>query len=935
MAPELERFMTTSIQKKRLVGVLLFLAILALFFAFNRFPKLDAVGTDVGLVTGPTVQCFQGFCIERDQGTSFLTKWFVFSVSYLRLVTVGMTFAFVVAGLTEAFLFPSGSGRAFESGSLFKRTVRGLAAGPVMNLCSACIVPVSSAFRRRGGGIEGAIAMVQGSATLNIPALAMVFFVFTPVLGASRLVMALMGAVLIGPLVVMALRGRQRDDDVPQAWSYDPESEPREWGPAMREAFRDWARVSVGYLVRMGPIMVIAGFASGLVIQWVSPDTVSSYLGNDMGGVLIAATFGLLINVPLLFEIPLVALLLILGMGTAPAAALLFTAAAGGPVTFWGLAKVIPLRGITAFAASTWLVGVVGGLAVLGVGALIWQDVEASALRAAPSPAEKSSASAQRGVPRGGRNYFEDVTEASGTEFRHRAFGEETLPMGGGVVVFDYDGDGLDDIYVTNSTSRNALFRNIGDGKFVDTAEAAGVTDGSGRANGGCAADYDNDGDRDLYVTNYGDSKLFRNNGDGTFANVTEEAGLGESGERYRSTGCAWADYDGDGDLDFIVLRYLYEMSAQALIDATFIDSVERLALNRNNGDGTFTNVTHILGDTAPPDPEVYKNPQVDMTGKLVAPIGNVWGAGFQAGWLDFDNDGDLDLYAVNDWGVNAQPNVLWRNDGPDGAGSWTFTDVSVASGANHAMHGMGLAVGDYDLDGFLDMYVTNIGNNVLLRNTGDGLTFTDEAIDAGVAVGILGNSERVTWGTSFFDFDNDGYEDLYVVSGYLSLPITEAFEIYKKEQANVLLRNNGDGTFANISEVSGAADPGTGRGGVFLDYNGDGCLDIFVANLDQKSRLFENACRSGNSWLQVLTVGSSGNRDGIGARLVLEAGGKTQIREIRAGSSQMGQDMAAAHFGLGRAEMIDSLTVTWPGGKVQTLTDVPINQRMTVTEPE
>ena len=890
--------LTTSIGKKRLVGVLLFLAILAVFFAFNRFPKLDAVGTDVGLVTSPTVQCFQGFCIERDEGTSFVTKWLVFSVSYLRLVTVGMTFAFVVAGLTEAFLFPSGSGRSFQSGSAFKRTVRGLAAGPVMNLCSACIVPVSSAFHRRGGGIEGAIAMVQGSATLNIPALAMVFFVFTPVLGASRLVMALMGAVLIGPLVVMALR-KDRGGETPQPWSYDPESEPRAWGPAMREAFRDWARTSVGYLARMGPIMVVAGFASGLVIQWVSPDTVSRYLGNDVGGVALAATFGILINVPLLFEIPLVALLLILGMGTAPAAALLFTAAAGGPVTFWGLARVIPMRGVGAFAAATWLVGAVGGLAVLGLGAVIWQEAEASSTQVRSASrsvdADPTTSSASRGT--GERNYFRDVTESAGVEFQHRAVGNETLPMGGGVVVFDYDGDELDDIYVSNSAGRNALFRNLGKGRFADVAEDAGVADASGRGNGGCAADYDNDGDRDLYVTNYGDSKLFRNDGDGAFTNVTKDAGLDESGERYRSTGCAWADYDGNGYVDFIVLRYLYEISAQAMIDADFIRAVELLALNRNNGDGTFTNVTHILGDTTRPDPEVYKNPQVDMTGQLVAPLGNVWGAGFQAGWLDYDNDGDLDLYAVNDWGANTQPNVLWRNDGPDGAGSWTFTDISVESGANYAMHGMGLAVGDYDLDGFLDMYVTNIGNNVLLRNSGDGLTFTDEAVEAGVSIGILGNSERVTWGTSFFDFDNDGYEDLYVVSGYLSLPITEAFEIYKKEQANVLLRNNGNGTFSDISEVSGAADVGIGRGGVFLDYNGDGCLDLFVANLGQKTRLFENVCNSGNNWLQVRAVGTTSNRDGIGARLTLEAGGMTQIREIRAGSSQMGQDMPAAHF--------------------------------------
>ena len=934
------QIVTISIHKKRLVGIALFLVILALFFSLNRFPKLDAVGTDVGLVTGPTVQCFQGFCIDRDEGTSFVSKWMVFSVSYLRLVAVGMTFAFVVAGITEAFIFPGGSGRNFESGSLFKRTVKGIAAGPVMNLCSACIVPVSSAFLRRGGGIAGAISMVQSSATMNIPALAMVFFVFSPVLGTSRLVMAIAGSFVIGPLVVMGLRrNKQSSEEVPSAWTYDPEYEPKSWSVAMSEAFRDWASSSLGYLIRMGPIMVVAGFGSGLVIQWVSPQTVSSYLGNDVAGVLIAATFGILINVPLLFEIPLVALLLIMGMGTAPAATLLFTAAAGGPVTFWGLAKLIPMRGIAAFAATTWLVGVIGGIAVLGIGIFIWKDVEASGTVKANTASSVVSNPAIESRSTGGRsqerNLFIDVTGTTGAKVRHRKVDDEVLPMGGGVVVFDYNGDGRDDIYVTNSYGPNALLKNTGEGGFVDVAEAAGVADASGRANGGCAADYNNDGARDLYVTNYGNSKLFRNNGDGTFTNVTKQAGLDETGENYRSTGCAWADYDNDGFLDFVVLRYLYEISAQMLIDADFTLAVELLALNHNNGDGTFSNVTDILGDTKPPDPEVYKNPQVDMTGQLVAPLGNVWGAGFQAGWLDFDNDGDLDLYVVNDWGANAQPNVLWRNDGPDGDGSWKFTDISVDSGTNFAMHGMGLAVGDYDRDGFLDMYITNIGNNVLLRNNGDGQTFTDKAVDAGASIGILGNSERVTWGTSFFDFDNDGYEDLYVVSGYLSLPITEAFEIYKREQGNVLLRNQGDGTFSDLSEVSGASDFGVGRGSAFIDYDGDGCLDLFLVNLDQPARLFRNVCNDGNNWIQITTIGSLSNRDGIGARISIDAGGKKQIREIRAGSSQMGQDMAGAHFGLGSAESVDSMTITWPSGKMQVLTDVSANQRLTISEPE
>ena len=203
---------SSSLGKKRLVGIALFAVILALFFSFNRFPKLDIVGEDLDAVTAPQAQCFQGFCIEREAGSSFMSRWWSFSVTYLRLVTVGMTFAFLVAGLTEAFLFPSASGTGFLSGGIFKRTVKGMAVGPVMNLCSACIVPVSAAYRRSGGGIEGAIAMVQGSATMNIPALAMVFFVFTPLLGFSRLILAVIGALLIGPIVVMSVRKKEWRD---------------------------------------------------------------------------------------------------------------------------------------------------------------------------------------------------------------------------------------------------------------------------------------------------------------------------------------------------------------------------------------------------------------------------------------------------------------------------------------------------------------------------------------------------------------------------------------------------------------------------------------------------------------------------------------------------------------------------------------------------
>ena len=436
---------TTSLSKKRVAGIILLAIIVGLFFAFNRFPKLDTVGGEVDIVSSASEQCFQGFCIERDAGTGLLQQWWVFSVTYLRLVAIGMGFAFLVAGLAEAFLFPTGSGRGLASGGVFQRTVKGLAVGPVMNLCSACIVPVSTAFHRKGVGIEGTIAMVQSSATMNIPALAMVFFVFTPMLGFSRLFLAIIGALLLGPLVAMVIRRRRGEPEEDREGVDLVEIEDaRPWGPVLLEAAQDWVKASLGYLVRLGPMMVAAAFISGLVIQWLSPDTVSTYLGNDVTGIAIAATFGILINVPLLFEIPLVALLLLFGMGTAPAATLLFTAAAGGPFTFWGLAKTMPKRAIAAFAAATWLLGLVGGLAVLGVGVFIWQTADDLRIEAAY---KKDTTPVVMGEP-----FSAPITPVTPfTKLRLSPAKGPTFIWGQrpGVAVFDYDRDGDLDFYIT------------------------------------------------------------------------------------------------------------------------------------------------------------------------------------------------------------------------------------------------------------------------------------------------------------------------------------------------------------------------------------------------------------------------------------------------------------------------------------------------------
>ena len=516
---------------------------------------------------------------------------------------------------------------------------------------------------------------------------------------------------------------------------------------------------------------------------------------------------------------------------------------------------------------------------------------------------------------------FADVTGSAGVEFAHRR-GYDLMPFGGGVALADFDGDALLDIYVTNSVGANALYRNGGDVRFVDMGAEAAVGDAASRSNGACAADYDNDGDRDLFVANYGPSRLFRNRGDATFADVTAAAGLSYSARNLRTMGCAWGDYDADGFLDLIFVRHLDDSDPGVFAwgQRDLSEFADPLALFRNRGDGTFAEVTLLLGDPAPAR-------------------GVVRGAGFQPAFVDYDNDGDLDIYVVNDFGDEITPNVLWRNDGRAGAGgSWVFTDVSAASGADVAMNGMGLALGDYDLDGFTDFYVTNIDDGVLLRNNGDG-TFSERAHQAGVGRGRIGTPEgnSVGWGTAFFDYDNDGDEDLYLVAGYLD---TDQ-DTNPAQQPNALFRNEGDGTFTDLPPwASGANDAGFGRGAAYGDFNADGCLDLYVVNIGELfgrpgyAKLFLNNCTNGNNWLIVRTVGTHSNRDGIGATIAVTTAGSTQRRTVTAGSSQMSQHMLAAHFGLGDAARVDALTVRWPSGRSQTLANLAANRVLVVTEP-
>ena len=519
---------------------------------------------------------------------------------------------------------------------------------------------------------------------------------------------------------------------------------------------------------------------------------------------------------------------------------------------------------------------------------------------------------------------FQDVTTDKGLNFLHNEDLTELQPVGAGVLVFDFDGNGLDDIYITDSLGPNALYKNSEQGVFREVAAIAGIDDPTGHSNGACAADFDNDGNQDLYVTNHGSSKLFKNKGDGTFIDITDISNVGDPDISYKSTGCAWGDYDQDGYLDLVVSRHMNNLSTKTLIEGEFYKEVRNLVLYHNENGSGFKDVTDLLGHVVPPK----------RGGRYGENFGNLWGAGFQPSWFDFDNDGDLDLYVANDWGTFTNPNVLWRNDGLGEHGDWAFADISEESRTNVAIEAMSISIGDYNIDGHMDIFVTNVGSSVLLKNSGDGLTFNNVATQAKTEVAMIGVEKRVTWGSAFFDYDNDGMEDLYIVSGFLKPTVNpDAAPSYMKYQHNKLLQNNGDGTFTDVSINSGADDPGVGRGLAYLDLNNDGCIDLIVANLGNHPKLFENTCKSGNNWIIITLTGNQSNRDGIGARIKIVTNEMIQIREISGGGSFMSQHMKATHFGIGKHKTIDELIILWPSGIVQTLTNIPANQRLRVSE--
>lgn len=489
--------------------------------------------------------------------------------------------------------------------------------------------------------------------------------------------------------------------------------------------------------------------------------------------------------------------------------------------------------------------------------------------------------------------------------------------VGGGLAVIDYDNDGWMDLYVVNGSKLNeapatsALYRNNHDGTFTDVTLKAGVPN-RGWGKGAIAADFNGDGHQDLYVVNLGSNVLYINNGSGAFRDDTKRAGVGDA--RW-SAAAAAADYDGDGDLDLFVANYVaYDLknlpvegkfcSYQNIPVACGPRGLEgaRDALFRNNGDGTFTDVARDLG--------------IDADSHY----------GLAAAWGDYDNDGDQDLFVAND----NTPNDLYRNEG-DG----TFTEVAIEANVAFSEDGreqscMGVAFDDLDNDGWLDILVTNFSDdyNTLYRNTRDG-SFRDDSHRSGL---VADSWRDLSWGAGFFDFNNDGWKDLFVANGHIYPQVDGANVNTSYRQKNKLYLNLPGRPLLNTTAGSG---PGlqqskSHRGVAFADFNNDGQMDVAVSALDDRPSLLMNGGVPTHHWLMVSLRGRN-----VGARVTLKAGGLTQIREVRAGDSYASSSDSRLHFGLGTAAVIDSIHVRWPSGKVSNVASPAIDRIMTLGEPE
>ena len=511
---------------------------------------------------------------------------------------------------------------------------------------------------------------------------------------------------------------------------------------------------------------------------------------------------------------------------------------------------------------------------------------------------------------------FEDVTATAGIDFVQQFCDDRIANIlesnGSGIVVFDYDNDGYVDLYFVNpgpmdgvthekpGTRRepNRLYHNNGNGTFADVTLRAGVG-GRGYGVAAAAGDYDGDGRMDLYLVNVGRNILFHNNGDGTFDDVTGRAGVGDP---QTGIGATWLDVNNDGHLDLYAANYLhFDPDYRLYYNPTSYPGPlaykpEQDVLYLNNGDGTFTDISEAAGIRALAPHRVMS-----------------------VSALDYNRDGHADLYLSND----ATPNMLLMNDGKG-----HFADEAVKSGVafnalGEAAGSMTTAIGDCNGDGLMDMLVSRFGYGSLYTGMEKG-----DSLDRMMASGLGAlTAQYVGWGCNFIDFDNAGKLDVFIANG-------DPFRMVGWQ--SLLLENDGHGNFSNAVDKGGAyfRTPVRARASVTLDYDNDGRMDLLVGLMGDRPVLLRNRDGSGNHWIALALHGTGSNAAGWGSLIELTAGGRRLVQESRCPSAFLSQSDPRVHFGLGKAAVVERIEIKWPSGTVQTLTDVPVDQILQITEP-
>lgn len=521
-------------------------------------------------------------------------------------------------------------------------------------------------------------------------------------------------------------------------------------------------------------------------------------------------------------------------------------------------------------------------------------------------------------LPAADSSYFQEIGKEAGISFIH-SIGSEHLDniiesSGGGAAFLDFDKDGNIDLFLTSGTwiegftkgnkpslmPGNRLYRNLGDGHFKDITDKSGIDDHV-YTMGVTTGDFNNDGYPDIYLSNYGSNVLYKNNGNGTFSNVTKKAGVAGK-ENECSVGAAWLDYDNDGFLDLYVGNYVnfdpnykYYYAPDGFPGPMAYDAQPDY-LYHNNGDGTFADVTQKMG------------------------INDLDGRAMGVGVIDYDSDGFTDIFVANDHTLN----YLWHNESGK-----MFTNMGTMSGtafsqAGEATVSMSVDFADFNGDGLIDLFKSDDTYCSLYENLGNGV-FADKCYQAGIATAA---AQYVGWSSSFIDYDNDGDADLFKANGALK-------HLYGHEDQ--LFENMGNGQFNEISGTLGKYfhEAYVGRGACIGDYDNDGDPDIYISNLNSRGMLLRNNQGNKNNWLTINLIGTSSNRDGIGARIKLTAGGKTQTTQRKSTSGYLSQNDPRIHFGLGTAKNIEKIEIIWPSGKTQVIDNTTVNQILTVTEPK